>query len=338
MSQKILLISDPHHFSTKDMFDGYCEAFKHLNVCYDTIPIHQLINPKQVAMFSLEGAYGIALAKLLNKRNQYTHCLVISGLTLPEWFIESMYHIKLGIIASDDPHASKILEKKVKYLDYWFSNCKKLNGEKIYYLPTATSSFLPQVSLKDIPEKYKNDIVFVGTVYDNRIKPLEEICQYAEQKNLKVKIIGPLLRTSKDSIIRKYAEEKILENKETKLYYRGSKISINIDRDIQWNATEKEGNSLLIDIGEPYSINPRVYEIAGCRTTQLYINPRQEAIDIFGDNIYYSSYQNIKNVLENIFSEKQNILTNKINNCFNIVIKDHTYIQRSKKLLEILNK
>jgi hypothetical protein len=336
LKNKYLIVSDIHHFSTKDMFDGYDQSFQQIGIDYDTAKLHELVNPSGLMHFSTEAAYGLTLAKLLNKNNGFTHCISISGLSLPEWFINSMYDKKLIVIASDDPHASKILKQHKDKISLWCSNCKNLNEYKIKYLPTATSFMLPKVAREDLPEKYINDIVFIGTVYESREKVLEEVCRYGEEKGLKVKIIGPLLRTDKDSIIRKYAEECIIDNKETKLFYRGAKVSINIDREVNWNPSEKNGNSLLEEVGTPYSGNPRMYEIAGCRSVQLFIDSRQEAIDIFGDNIYTSSNENIKEVLDTIFKERDSVLIKKINNCFEEVTKNHTYLNRTKTLLDYI--
>src|SRR4030042_5230679 len=135
---KPLLISDFHHFSTLDVYNGYCNAFKKIGLDFETVPIHELTNSNAITHFSVDGAYGLALAKLLNKDNNFTHCIQICGLTTPDWFLKSMYDKKLCIIATDDPHASKILEAKKQYIDYWFSNCKNIIGNKKYYLPTAT--------------------------------------------------------------------------------------------------------------------------------------------------------------------------------------------------------
>lgn len=333
---KLLLVSDIHHFSTRDMFDGYDESFKQLGINYDVAKLHELVNPSGLMYFSVEAAYGLTLAKLLNKSNNFTNCIVISGLSLPEWFINSMYDKKLVVIASDDPHASKILKNHDKYIDLWCSNCKNLTGEKIKYLPTATSFMLPKVAREELPEKYINDVVFIGTVYESREKVLEDACRYCEKEGLKIKIIGPLLRTSKDSIIRKYADEAIIDNRETKMYYRGSKIVINIDREVNWNPSEREGNSLLEDVGTPYSGNPRMYEIAGCRSIQLFVDPRQEAIDIFGDNIYTCRHDNVQEVLDKIFKEKDSVLIKKVNYCFDEVTKNHTYLNRAKTLLDYI--
>lgn len=333
---KILFVSDCHHFSTLDMFEGYVNAAKSLGIDYEVAELHDLVNPSHYTHFSNEAAIGLILAKLLNKDMGITHCLVISGLAVPTWFFKSKYDKKIGVIASDDPHASKALEQSKEYIDYWFTNEKKFVGDDIYYIPTATSNILPVISKEDLPDKFKSDILFVGTVYDNRIGVLEDICEYAEENNLNVKIFGPLLRTPSDSIIRKYAVEGILKNNETKLLYRGSNLCINIDRDVKWSCVSSDNNPLLVDVGEPYSTNPRAYEIAGCRALQLYVNARQEVFDIFGGNVIYSGYDNLKEVLHEVSNMKDEVKLNMINNCYNIVVKDHTYVNRLKKIISIM--
>jgi hypothetical protein len=335
INMKLLLISDVHHFSTYDCFVGYREALTKLEIPFEYIDLSELQR-----WYSGDMAWGLVLAKMLNKENAYTDVLFISGILTPEWILASKYDKRVGIIGLDDPHAGIITMNKMKYLDYYFTNCKKMEDKekKIYYLPTATSYNLPICSKSDIPEAYRSNICFIGTVYNDRIKPLEDICEYAKEKNLIVKIIGPLLNTPKDSIIRKNAQEGIVNNHVAKLVYRGSDIVLNIDRNIKWNPIEKEGNSTLIDVGVPYSTNPRVYEIAGCRTTQLYINPREEVKDIFGDNIYYCGYDNVKEGLDKILNENEDVILEKVNNCFNIVKEKHTYLNRSETLMSYIDK
>lgn len=334
-NMKILLVSDPHHFSVYDNFVGYKEAFSKLNISFDVADITEVLK-----FYSAEFSWGLILSKMLNKDNGYTHVLFVSGLLVPDWILKSKYDKKIGIIGLDDPHASKVLLSKKEYLDYYFSNEKKLSEkyDDIFYLPTATSHVLPSINKNDLPLDYRCDISFVGTVYDDRIKPLEDICKYAEQNNLIIKIVGPLLKTPLNSIIRKYAKEGILNNQETKLLYKGSKVVINLDRNINWNPTEEKGNSTLEDVGEAYSLNPRAYEIAGCKAIQLFINPRKEAIDIFQDNIYVCSEENITKELDKIFKEKEEVLEKKIEKCFDIIRKEHTYVNRAKLMLEYINK
>lgn len=328
---KILLISDVHHFSTKDVFDGYVAAFKQLGVDFEFVDMPQLCS-----FYNTEIAWGLALMKLLNQESGFTHGLFISGVVTPDWVLKSNYTKKIGIIGLDDPHAGEITLGKLPLLNYYFTNEKKMEDEKhnVFYIPTATSTLLPQVSKEELPDRFKQNISFIGTVYEHRIKQLEEVCRYCEEHNLTFKVVGPLLKTPKDSILRKYATDGVLNNNETKLVYRGSDIVLNLDRNIHWNPLEDDGNSTLKDVGEPYSMNPRAYEIAGCRTIQLFVNPRKEALDVFGDNIYSCREENIKETLDKIYQTDKDVLLNKINTCFNTVIQNHTYVHRAVKLLK----
>jgi hypothetical protein len=333
MQFKPLLVSDVHHFSTLDVYNGYVSGFTELGVEFQTAPMHELINS-----FSIDFSFGLMYSKAMNVENDFSHILFVSGLSVPEWIFRSKYSKKIGLISTDDPHASKVLLDKKQYIDYYFTNEKKLEDKDndIYYLPTATSNHLPVCNKQDVPAKYRFDVVFIGTVYKDRIAPLETICNYCQEHDLTVKIIGPLLKTPKDSIIRKYAIEGIISNDDTKLFYRGSNIVINIDRNVNWNPNEDEGNTLLTDVGEPYSVNPRIYEISGCKTIQLYVNARQEAKDLFGDGIYYCGYDSIKEGLDKIINENEDVINNKVEKCYNIVIKNHTYKHRANRLLNYI--
>lgn len=337
---KILLVSDAHHFSTKDVYNGYINAFKPIlkskNISFDYINMFDLYN-----FYNSDKAWGLTMAKMLNKECDFTHVLFISGVLIPSWLFKSKYDKKIGIISTDDPHSSKLLMKNKQYIDYWFTNEKKIEdiNNNIFYVPTATDTIFPNVSKETVPPQYRCHLSFVGTLYDDRIKPLEDICNFCEEKRLVLKIVGPLLNTPKDSIIRKYANDLVINNYETKLLYSGSDIVINLDRNVNWHPYNKNGNPDLINVGEPYSGNPRMYEIAGCKSLQLFINARQEVKDIFGDNVFYCNENNIKEELINIFeNETEESKLEKIINCFSIVMKEHTYEQRANKILNILEK
>lgn len=335
----ILLVSDVHHFSTLDVYTGYKEAFdKLLPGSYDTAELHSLTGLSSLVSFTREGALGMMLTKLLRKDNNFTHVLFVSGLCIPSWVWESCYDKKVGVIACDDPHASKYIMEYKQHIHYWFTNEKKMEDKdnNIFYIPTATSSKLPVISKDEVPNEFKYDVVFIGTVYDDRIPVLEQACEYCESKNLSISIIGPLLKTPTNSIIRKYGKDGIINNDQTKMFYRGSNVVINIDRNINWNPNESDGNSLLLDVGEPYSMNPRAYEIAGCRTAQLFVNPRQEVADVFGDNVYTCGYDDIKEGLDKVFNDSHGVVLNKVNNCYNIVKDSHFYLHRASRVLNII--
>jgi len=330
---KILLVSDIHHFSTYDVFNGYSQSLSAMKIPFDTADMTELCK-----YYNHEMAWGLVLAKAMNADNQFTHILYISGIVTPDWLMRSKRGMKVGIIALDDPHASKITLNKKTFCDYYFTNEKKIADKHsdTYYLPTATSAFIPNQNKKELDKHLKQDICFIGTVYDDRIKPLEEICHWAMTNKKTVKIIGPLLKTPQNSIIRKFGDNRIITNDQTKMMYIGSNLVINMDRNINWNPYENKGNSTLEDIGEPYSANPRLYEIGACKTPQLYINPRKEALDLFGDNIFSCGYGDINKKIESIFNTHIDILKTKTDNCFKIVQEGHTYINRTIDMLKYI--
>jgi hypothetical protein len=207
---------------------------------------------------------------------------------------------------------------------------------RIYYLPTASHHVAPAMDKSELAPEFRNDVVFIGTVYDDRIKPLEDICKFCEKNKLSVKIIGPLLKASDNEILKKYAINGVVSNQYAKLMYRGARIVINIDRNVKWNPFEATGNSILADEVTPYSSNPRVYEIALCRATQLFINPRQEVCDIFKDNIFYCGYDNVEGGMDKILNSSKSKIKEKADSCFDIANKDHTYINRTLTLIEYL--
>lgn len=333
---KFLLVDDNHHISVRDIFQGYINAFGTCGIEFDIVDTTTLTNQNSVTHMSDEGAYALALAKLLNTENEFTHCFVLSGMKTPEWFFKSKYDKKMCLITLDDPHSSAgLLDKAQKHVDFWFTNEKKFKGDKIHYLPVATDgNNIPTVSKQDIQDRYKSDICFVGTIYDDRIKPLEAACRYAEKYGKTIKILGPHLKTPKDSIIRKHSEDCVLNIADVKMFYRGAGVVINIDRNIQWCAGEEDSNSQLVDVGEPISTNPRTYDIAACRSAQLFVHPRAEVKSWFNSNIFYADYDTVYNALDEYFNTPQEEVYEKINTCFNIVKADHTYVSR---VLSILN-
>lgn len=330
---KILLVSDEHHFSAHDIFNSYVDAFKHLRIEHDVANLAELLR-----FYSPEMAWGLVMAKILNEDGGFTHVLFCSGMQVPDWLLKSKYTKKYGILAFDDPHASKITVGKKKYLDYYFTNEKTMADEKnkMYYLPTATHHIVPAMDKSELAPEFRNDVVFIGTVYDDRIKPLEDACRFCEKNNLSIKIIGPLLKATDNEIIKKHAINGVVANQYAKLMYRGARIVINIDRNVKWNPFETSGNSILMNEVEPYSSNPRAYEISACKATQLFINPRQEVKDLFGNSVFYCGYDNIEEGLSKIIATSKSKIKEKADACYTIINKDHTYINRTLSLIEYI--
>ena len=340
---RILIVSDVHPYSTFDVYKGYCDGFESLKVPYETVNLPLLLEAN-----SMERAMTLVVAKMLIKENAFTHVLFVAGTMIPRWVLESKYDKKIGMIATDDPHSSKMLLDNYDLLDYYFTNEKTLEvlgKNNIVYLPTAVSEASVGRSKVSRSPHYQSDVCFIGSIYPNRVKPLETVCRWAENNGKKLKIIGPVdagalwgeTFVPKDSIIMKYAQNGVVDNKETLMYYANSKCVINMDRDVKWSPCYKEENPHLInrDIS-PYSMNPRCYETSICKVPQLYIDPRKEAIDIFGDDIWYGSTDDpasIATSLDKIFGTRKKMINNKVTSAYKKVVKNHLYTHRAAKII-----
>lgn len=336
---KVYIISDVHHFSTLDVFNGYKEGFKKLGIQYDVADMRHLLH-----YYSPDIAWGIAMAKGMNAEEDFTHVLVISGLSIPTWVVKSFHKrgMKIGVIALDDPHCSKHLIGLKDYYDYWFTNEKTMENveDNIFYIPTATALEMPQFADGQVPPEFKKDIVFVGTIYPDRVKPLETICEWAEKNGKSVGIYGGLSSTIPEkSIIRNYYQKIIIPNDQTKLLYQNAKMVINLERNHKWNAAtnDKYDNPWLVNPDkEPYTSNPRGYEIGLCKSLQFYVDARQSVKDNFGDNVIYANPDNIDKMLTKAFSLSEEERNKMVDNCHGLVVRNHTYAHRANDIVSIL--
>ena len=327
---KFQLVSDIHHFSTKDVFDGYKLGLQQAGVDFIHCDLTEILK-----YHSFEHTLGLLLSQSLIKNNEITHILYVSGLSIPRWVYESKYDKKVCILSLDDPHCSMPLLRNKDCFDYYFTNEKTIEYKNagIHYLPTATSASIP----KEIGEHHKSDIVFVGTMYPSRVKMLEKVALWCQNNNKVFKIITP--SPVKSTVLKKHIViNSIIDNNETKRYYTGAEVVINVDRDINWSPQYGDNNPNLLDVGkEPESTNPRFYEIALCKSLQFYIDPRKEAIDLLGDNIITSTKENVDEKLKEAFNLSEDKKNEMVENSYNEVIKNHTYYSRVKTLINILN-
>jgi hypothetical protein len=337
---RILLISDINAYSTADVFNGYINGLCELKIPFDTCNMVDLID-----RFSPEYAYAMALSKLLMKENAFTYVFYVAGTTVPKWFLESTYDKKSGFIATDDPHSGKMLLDNLDLVNYYFTNEKGMTKpeEGLHYLPTAVSKATINMNKQLKNPLFESDVCFIGSVYPNRVEPLERAIRWCRKNKKKINIIGPIqgrttygeLFVPESSIIHEEGKNGILDNIQTIKYYANSKVVINMDRPANWSPAFIDYNPHQVNC-QVYSGNPRMYEIAACKAIQLYVEPRQEAIDIFDDNIYWGSTEEVEEKLEEIFSTPEKILKKKLTNCFNIVNQNHTYTHRTAKLIKTL--
>lgn len=337
---RLLIVSDTAPYSTYDVYKGYCEGFENIKVPYETVNLVDLCSS-----YSMEVACGLLLSKLLLKENNFTHVLFVAGTMIPSWILNSKYDKKVCMIGTDDPHSSKMLLDNKKYIDYYFTNERNMDDpiNGIYYNPTACSYFHLNAGNTPKNPDYYTDICFIGSVYPNRVKPLEEAIKWCVKNKKKITLLGPIqgrttygeLFVPEDSIIHAVGKHCVVSNEETTFYHSNAKVVINMDRDTTWSPAFLNGNPHNVKV-IPYSCNPRIYEVAASKAIQLYVDPRPEAKDLFGNNIFTCSTDKVQDALTEIFNTKESILNRKRKACYEIVKHAHTYTHRATNIVEKL--
>jgi len=199
------------------------------------------------------------------------------------------------------------------------NNVKIKNGP--FFLPFACDpeihKRIEDLSKKD-KEKYKADISFVGSYYSNR----EEI--FKNLLDFNFKIWGPGWKKAK-SPINKIANDEKLKVEEWRKIYSLSKIVLVV----HYN----DG------INPCYQVSPKVYEILSCRGF-LIVDNQRDLNSLFEDGKHLVIFHNVKDLKEKIEyylnhpEEREKIAKEG----YKEVIKKHSYCERLKKLLEIVEK
>jgi spore maturation protein CgeB len=171
------------------------------------------------------------------------------------------------------------------------------------------------------------NILFVGTGYQSRVKFLEKVEWPApldlygwwpsgwlrSKSPLKPSVRKsktPWVPTSKNGMIGLPVPQKdgvltgtissVTAPEETADLYRSASASFSIHRAMRYVGTDEE-----IADGEAYSLGPRNWELAGCRTFQI-SDFRQELVDVFGDTVpLYETPQEMSSLLKRAFTDPE---------------------------------
>jgi spore maturation protein CgeB len=328
---RVLLVSDYEHYATRNVFLDYLAAFQKCG-----IDVQSFDMAEYTRLIKDEAMYYRLYSRIMLRGYGITHVLFITGTNVPVDIIESIStDIKVGVIGTDDPHSSKaVMERFASRLDYYFTNERKMHqyDERFHYIPIASSSTIPN----NISDNHLSDVCFVGSVYPNRIPMLETITKWCIKNGKKPLFVGPQRDVPADSIIKPVSREIIVDNQEAMRYYAGARVSVNLDRDVYWSSATNTGvNDTLFDVGIPYSTNPRTYEIPLNRSIQLFINPRQEAVDTFDDSIFVTDDKNIEETLQRIFDSPKSETEAMKAKAFEIA-QHNTYENRANRIIKIL--
>jgi spore maturation protein CgeB len=330
---KIFLVSDPTQFALTDLYHGYQKALQKLEIPHDSYPFHAI-------------CYSMAHSTALIKSNEFTHIMFIGGLNIPDFLLESFYNIKTIVVSSEDPHCFDPMKEKLTKIDYYFTNERSIANsgryKNVYYCPTAACDIECQKMPKErLDSKYHSDLVFIGAMYPNRRKILEDIVPFIKENNINLKLGGHMNYMPKSSPLWEYVvKNETIPHNETVDYYNGAKIVINMMRDIKWNPktkSQKNSNNRSRFVGE--SLNPRAYEVGMCQAFQLLEDTRSEARDVFTEDEvgFFADSNTLQSQIERYLADDKLREDSAFNSYKKVALK-HSYTHRLKSILEVIQK
>jgi spore maturation protein CgeB len=338
---KFYLVSDAAGFALTDVYHGYAEALKDLNIPYEEFPYHLF---RHILADPID--YNVMHSNILMKHKGFTHAMFIGGLNVPDYLLESLYHVKKVIVSTEDPHSFDPMKRRLDKIDYYFTNERSIAScgrySNVYYCPTAACShecgIIPRENLN---ERYLSDILFLGALYPNRRKILEGLIPFVESNGLTMKICGHVGYMPRNSPLWKYVSDaRTIPHGETVMYYNGAKAIINILRDVKWNPrTKSKKNPNNKSRFVPESLNPRAYEVPLCGGLQFLDDSRPEAREVFNDNevVFFSDTDSLTQGLYSylIGDRVQKVEEMKVA-AYTKVLQNHTYLHRMRHILETL--
>ncbi len=312
----IMLVAGSAPFSTRDVWEGFLEGLHDngANVLpYPTFSVLEFLSPNLLG--------SDLIGKAMDIRNAVKAVVFISGMNFRgpfRWVVESLkYHgMPTVLVATDDPYDDIEMEEAYSLR---FTNELACVSDITRYLPAAT--IIPP-TLDECP--YSRDLVFVGTLFEDRWRLIEKIAMYCELNERRFDIFGhfpsQVAGLADLDFVRLIPGTVSPEMKWN--IYNESKFVLNIFRD----ARERKA----------FSASPRVYEVAAMGRPALITNRRPECDEIFGDSIFvFDSIDDfelqIERGLEREVERKQRVLKAR-----DIALKSHLFLHRAATLMQVI--
>jgi len=200
-----------------------------------------------------------------------------------------------------------------------------LRKENIYYMVQGTRFF--EYNIKEIPEKFKCDIGFIGSlngeIYSKRREILSKICEFFKDK-YKIKFFGSKIKKGESfyEILNKFHFGKRIYFEDFKKVCIGSKIIVDIG-----------SNTCLEEIG---AISQKIFMITGCGGFLIlhYIKGIEDFFEIGKEIEVFRSldelFKKINYYMENK-EEREKIAKKGMER----TLREHTYKKRIEKIFEI---
>ena len=268
----VLLVAGAAGFSTRDVWEGYREGLTKLGV--HVIPYATF---SMLRMFSQETVGNDIVGKAHDVRNRVDAVVFIDGLHFQgqrSWVPLTLRQSGMltALVKTDDPY-SPVVDAHHLY-DVVFNNELAACGDEEVYLPTAT---LPAPELnrlqQNATEDDRSDIVFVGTLFEDRAPIMLELAAYCEEKNLRLRLAGNF--PSESSRFKNFATVNVMQG------------TVRPETKWRWYANARLVLNLFREADGAVSPSPRVFEVTALGGPALLSGPRRsEVTRIFGQHVY----------------------------------------------------
>lgn len=171
--------------------------------------------------------------------------------------------IRTAVLLTESPYFGDLEGLMAQHYDVAFTT-ERCSTARLgaYYLPHA---YNPETHTPDGPTGYPADVVFVGSLFDER----RALINGVDWTGVNFLWRGHDMSETPGNLS---------PNAESAALYRSAKIALNHHR-----TTTSHGSGQHIAAGEAESLGPRAYEIAACGGFQLMDDSRPERFTVFGD-------------------------------------------------------
>ncbi len=243
---------------------------------------------------------------------------------------KAIRNVKIINIFADNPFFYFDVYKAIPYYDHFFikdsyilKELQKSGYNNCHYLPQACSSehhrfFGDDEMTKEEKQKYSSDISFIGSIYPQRQKIIENL------KGFDLKIWGKSIWDSVDQdswILKRHQHELAILDKKCKII-SSSKININ---------THHYQNDI-------FGCNKRVFEICGCGGFQI-VDMKEDLRKVFTPGREIVTFETGGEMREKVeYYLKNPDERDKIaRRGYKRAHKEHTYSRRAKEILRIIS-
>lgn len=297
---KIMVVSSPHAFATRDVYTGHLAGLTALlgeaNVkSYDIIPRFNLFHAWSEWLVEVKGVPADQVPRGM-RANVLAADAVFGAAHWYEidalYFVSPMYFpmsivdmlrkdgFKCWAYFTECPYEDEYWSRsQTQHFDACFVNDRNsVNRFRVWNPNTyhIAHAFNPAVHYaRQRPDNGHNHIVYVGTGFPERRKFLEQI-DWADRD---LRLYGNWQEIEEGHYLYPHVRHRLVDNETTAQLYRGASTGLSMHRiERHW------GDGQFIDPGEAYSLGPRSYELAACGLFQL-SDERPELWDVFGDSV-----------------------------------------------------